>query len=52
MNRVVRTIDDLDILIEDSDSNVHLLPQTLKFFGEGHASELSPADFLDKEEAI
>jgi hypothetical protein len=52
MNGIVRTTDDIDILIDDSDENITLLLQTLKFFGEGYASELSLQDFNDEEGAI
>ncbi|OHE77448.1 MAG: hypothetical protein A3F67_02365 [Verrucomicrobia bacterium RIFCSPHIGHO2_12_FULL_41_10] len=52
MNGVVRTTDDIDILIDDSVENIVLLLQTLKSFGEGYASELSPQDFIDEEGAI
>ena len=52
MNGVVRTTDDVDILIDDSIENIALLLQTLKLFGEGYASELSPQDFIDEEGAI
>ena len=52
MNGVVRTTDDVDILIDDSSENILLLLNTLKFFGEGHARELSPEDFIDEEGAI
>ena len=52
MNGVVRTTDDVDILIDDSAENIALLLETLKLFGEGYASELSPHDFIDEEGAI
>jgi hypothetical protein len=52
MNGIVRTTDDVDILIADSAENITLLLHTLKSFGEGHASELSLEDFIDEEGAI
>ncbi|MBX9577617.1 MAG: hypothetical protein K2W97_03955 [Chthoniobacterales bacterium] len=52
MNGIVRTTDDVDILIDDSAENITLLLHTLKSFGEGHASELSLEDFIDEEGAI
>ena len=52
MNGIVRTTDDLDILVDDSLENITLLLQTLKAFGEGHAAELSLHDFNDEEGAV
>ena len=52
MNGIVRTTDDVDILIDDSAENITLLLHTLKSFGKGHASELSLEDFIDEEGAI
>lgn len=52
MNGIVRTTDDVDILIDDSAENITLLLHALKSFGKGHASELSLEDFIDEEGAI
>jgi hypothetical protein len=52
MNGVVRTTDDMDILIDDRPENIILLLQALKSFGEGHAAELSLNDFDDEEGAL
>jgi predicted nucleotidyltransferase len=52
LNGFVRTTEDVDILIEASAENVTRLLDELGNFGEGHARELSPADFSDSEGAI
>ena len=52
LNGFVRTTEDIDILIEASAENVTRLLDELRNFGEGHARELSPADFTDSEGAI
>jgi len=52
LNGFVRTTEDIDILIEASAENVTRLLDELRNFGEGHARELSPADFSDSEGAI
>jgi len=52
LNGFVRTTEDIDILIEASAENVTRLLDKLRNFGEGHARELSPADFSDSEGAI
>jgi len=52
LNGFVRTTEDIDILIEASAENVTRLLDELGNFGEGHARELSPADFSDSEGAI
>jgi predicted nucleotidyltransferase len=48
----VRLTEDVDLLIENSAENVHLLLKTLRGYGEGFARELSPDDFTDEEGAI
>lgn len=48
----VRLTEDVDLLVEDSAANLRLLLQVLAGFGEGHAVELSLADFDDEEGAI
>jgi hypothetical protein len=48
----VRLTEDVDILIDASESNVHALLDCLAGFGEGFARELSLADFGDEEGAI
>src|ERR1043166_2092402 len=52
LNGFVRTTEDVDILIEASAENVARLLDQLGNFGEGHARELSPADFSDSEGAV
>ena len=48
----VRLTDDVDLLVEDSAANIELLLATLRGYGEGFASELTPADFDEGEGAI
>lgn len=52
LNGFVRTTEDVDILVDASAENVTRLLHELGNFGEGHARELSPADFSDSEGAI
>ncbi len=52
LNGFVRTTEDVDILIERSPENITRLLQALARFGEGHARELTSADFDDAEGAI
>lgn len=52
LNGFVRTTEDVDILVERSPENIDRLLQTLNGFGEGHARELTPADFDDAEGAV
>ena len=52
LNGFVRTTEDVDILVEASPENVTRFLNELGNFGEGHARELSPADFSDSEGAI
>lgn len=52
LNGFVRTTEDVDILIEVSADNVVRLLRELWHFGEGHARELTAADFSDSEDAI
>ena len=52
LNGFVRTTEDVDILIEASAKNVTRLLDELGNFGEGHARELSQADFSDSEGAV
>lgn len=47
-----RTTDDLDVLVEPSEPNLTRLLGVLAHFGDGSASELSPADFTDDEGCI
>ena len=47
LNGFVRTTEDVDILIERSPENVGRLLDALSAFGEGHARELTAADFDD-----
>ncbi|MEY2497710.1 MAG: hypothetical protein QOD12_1266 [Verrucomicrobiota bacterium] len=52
LNGFVRTTDDVDILVERSPANIQRLLTTLASFGEGHARELSLADFEPVEGAV
>jgi len=52
LNGFVRTTEDVAILIEPSAENVQRLLGALSNFGQGNASELSPADFSDSEGAV
>jgi len=52
LNGFIRTTEDVDILIESSAENVQRLLDALSNFGEGCASELSPADFSNSEGAV
>ncbi len=52
LNGFVRTTEHVDILIERSPENVGRLLDALSDFGEGHARELTAADFDDAEGAI
>src|SRR6266446_6275385 len=52
LNGFVRTTEDVDILIERSPENVARLLDALSGFGEGHARELTAADFDEAEGAI
>lgn len=48
----VRLTEDVDILVESSESNLQRLLATLTSYGEGWARELTLADFTDEEGAI
>jgi hypothetical protein len=52
LNGVVRTTEDVDILVDADPVNVRRLLDALAGFGEGHARELAPSDFADEEGAI
>ena len=52
LNGFVRTTEDVDILLEASTENIARFLDELRNFGEGHARELSPADFSNSEGAI
>jgi hypothetical protein len=52
LNGFVRTTEDVDILIESSAKNVTRLLDELRNFGQGHARQLTPADFTDSEGAV
>ncbi len=52
LNGYVRLTEDVDILAEDSPSNLQRLLECLAGFGEGFARELSVSDFSDDEGAI
>src|SRR6266568_4770017 len=52
LNGFVRTTEDVDILIEGSAQNIGRLLEALSGFGEGHARDLTTADFDDAEGAV
>ena len=52
LNGFARTTEDVGILIERSPENVARLLDTLSGFGEGHARELTAADFDEAEGPI
>lgn len=52
LNGYVRTTADLDLLVDVDPANIERLLGCLAKFGEGHARELSPADFTLEEGAI
>lgn len=52
LNGYARTTEDVDILIDSDPANVARLLRSLERLGEGHARELSPADFPDEEGAV
>src|SRR3954466_14316604 len=52
LNGFLRTTEAVDILIERSSANVENLLASLASFGQGHARELSLADFDDSEGAV
>ena len=52
LNGFIRTTEDVDILVESSAENVSRLLISLASFGEGHARELSQADFEEAEGAV
>ncbi len=52
LNGLVRTTEDVDILVDAEPENVRRLLAVLETQGEGHARELHPQDFTDEEGAI
>lgn len=52
LNGFARTTEDVDIVVDNSRENIERLLRALVDFGEGHARELSVADFGDEEGAI
>jgi hypothetical protein len=52
LNGFVRATEDVEILIDSSAENIARLLNELRDFGEGHARELSPADFSNSDGAI
>lgn len=52
LNGYARTTEDVNILIDSDPANVARLLRALEQLGEGHARELSPADFPDEEGAV
>ncbi len=52
LNGLVRTTEDVDVLVDDAPENLRKLLDVLASFGEGHARELAVEDFTDEEGAI
>ena len=52
LNGLVRTTEVVDLLVDADPENVRRLLDVLATLGEGHARELSVADFTDEEGAI
>jgi hypothetical protein len=52
LNGYVRLTEDVDILVAPDSDNILNLIRELSDYGEGFASELTPADFADEEGAI
>jgi hypothetical protein len=48
---LARSTENIDLLVDAEPENVRRLLQALTRFGEGHAAELTPADFTDEEGA-
>jgi hypothetical protein len=48
----VRTTEDVDIFVARDTASLENMLSVLRSFGEGHARELTPADFLDEEGSI
>lgn len=48
----VRTTEDIDIIVARDPASLEMMLSVLRSFGEGHARELSPADFTDEEGSI
>jgi hypothetical protein len=52
LNGFIRTTEDMDILVDDESANLDRLLRSLRDFGQGYATELTLADFVDEEGAI
>lgn len=52
LNGMVRTTEDLDILVDSGPTNIRRLLDVLSRFGEGYARELAVEDFTDEEGAV
>jgi len=52
LNGFVRTTDDVDILIDNSATNVVRLSRVLADFGEGHGKDITAADLTDEPGAV
>jgi hypothetical protein len=52
LNGYVRLTEDIDLLLESSETNVGRFLRCLSGFGEGYARELGLADFTEEEGAI
>jgi hypothetical protein len=52
LNGLVRTTEDVDLLVDAEPENLRRLLGVLATFGEGHARELRVEDFTDEEGAI
>jgi hypothetical protein len=48
----VRTTEDIDIIVARDTASLEKMLSVLRSFGEGHARELTPADFSDEEGSI
>ena len=52
LNGFVRATEDVDILVSRDPENLRRMLDCLSGFGEGHARELTAADFTDEEGAV
>ena len=52
LNGYFRITEDVDIIIDERTDNVRRMLKVLEDFGEGHARELAPEEFIPQEGAI
>lgn len=52
LNGYIRVTEDVDIIIDERADNVRNLLRVLENFGEGHARELAPEEFVPQEGSI